>query len=63
MKEKKVIINLTYNQYIKLYQGAQFLKIKRNNKTYYINYYRHLGEYVATNFLGITYDNVKVISY
>lgn len=65
MKEaKKIIIELTYNQYVKLYyQGAQFLRVKRNHKIYYINYSSHLGEYYATTWSGTKCDNVEVISY
>lgn len=62
-KLKKIVIELTYNQYAKLYQGTQFLRVKRNRKIYYINYIRHTGEYYATDWTGREYDNVEVIGY
>lgn len=62
-KLKKIVIELTYNQYRKLYQGEQFLRIKRNHKIYYINYIRHTGEYYATDWTGTEYNNVEVIGY
>ena len=62
-KLKKIVIELTYNQYVKLYQGTQFLRVKRNHKIYYINYIRHIGEYYATDWTGTKCDNVEVIGY